>query len=191
MMKIDYIWLIWSIPKPGSSNSFGFIKYNLRNTFYLDILLYSNFSSQKIKNWSNFVKWGRYLYNLDSRPNNLFFHAIQMGKHRAFEEGEWFKKRYTRLFATVNSHTNITMLSSHLDRTIMTGECFLAGFFNPRSDQILIKNLKWQPVSIHSNSLSKDNVSILTSLYINIQVYSLFHYVQVVQIGMSRCPHDY
>lgn len=66
--------------------------------------------------------------------------------------GKWFRKHYYGLLKSVRRHTDLKIHSSDYDRTIMSAQCFMAGFYPPQKSQILKEELNWQPVPIHVTS---------------------------------------
>ncbi len=83
---------------------------------------------------------------------------LQGGKIRMYNIGKWYKRRYLTLANQITSHRNISVKSSGMDRTIMSAQCFLAGFFPPKDEQRFEKSLPWQPIPIHTTPLEYDNV---------------------------------
>lgn len=68
-----------------------------------------------------------------------------------FSLGKWYRKHYSKLRKSVHSHTAIRVDSSNRDRTIMSAQCFMAGFYQPmcNKSQILESRLNWHPVPVH------------------------------------------
>lgn len=66
-----------------------------------------------------------------------------------FSLGKWYRKHYSKLRKSVHSHTAIRVDSSNRDRTIMSAQCFMAGFYQPNKSQILESQLNWHPVPVH------------------------------------------
>lgn len=40
--------------------------------------------------------------------------------------------------------------STDVDRTLMSAQCNLAGLFDPSQDEIWDKNIRWQPIPVHT-----------------------------------------
>lgn len=85
----------------------------------------------------------------------------QTGKLQEYELGKWFRKRYEKPLNISDYEVDeIRMDSSNSNRTIMSAELVLAGFYPPnKRDEWNNDGLGWQPVPVHSISDSVDNVS--------------------------------
>ncbi len=90
-----------------------------------------------------------------------------------YELGAWIRKRYQNTL--IDEHyrfDQVLMNSSDYDRCLMSAECFLAGLYPPRFDDLWNKkNLTWQPIPVHTRPREQDNVSrlIFFSLVCKIQ----------------------
>ncbi|XKL68198.1 hypothetical protein PGB90_003689 [Kerria lacca] len=96
-------------------------------------------------------------YQIYSWPDGLQ-QLTKKGKQRLYNLGKWFRKRYKKFFDPYISHTNIRIDSSDTDRTIMSAQCFLAGFYPPTKKDRLDKKLLWQPLPVHSIPRKYDNI---------------------------------
>lgn len=81
-----------------------------------------------------------------------------------YNVGKWFRKRYRNLIGDRYSYLDIKMESSDYDRSLMSAECFLAGFYPPNEDEMWHEELKWQPIPVHAIPLAQDNASFYSSL---------------------------
>lgn len=73
----------------------------------------------------------------------------KIGKLQEYNLGKWFRQRYDSLITNGYRFDVLQVHSSEMDRTIMSAECFLAGFFPPSSNEFWADDgLKWQPVPI-------------------------------------------
>lgn len=107
----------------------------------------------------------------------------QIGKQQEYELGKWFRKRYDPLITNGYRFDLLKVNSSDMDRTIMSAECFLAGFFPPNADEMWSENgLKWQPVPIHSIPAESDKV--------NFKLFMVFHknYLFLRRTYLRRIP---
>ncbi|XP_065205551.1 prostatic acid phosphatase-like [Planococcus citri] len=83
----------------------------------------------------------------------------KIGKLQEYNLGKWFRKRYDSLIPQGYKYDLLKVESSDLDRTIMSAECFLAGFFPPSSNETWADDgLKWQPVPIRAIPVDLDNI---------------------------------
>lgn len=83
----------------------------------------------------------------------------KIGKLQEYNLGKWFRKRYDDLITNGYRYDLLRVNSSEMDRTIMSAECFLAGFFPPSSEEFWADDgLKWQPVPIRINPTQLDTV---------------------------------
>ena len=73
-----------------------------------------------------------------------------------FQLGLWLRKRYQCLVGEDFSHSSMYVRSSDMDRTLMSAESNLAGFFFNSPGQI-IKGLKWRPTPIHTVETVSNN----------------------------------
>lgn len=76
-----------------------------------------------------------------------------------FQLGEYFRRRYESILPPdVNPVKLVYAQSTDLDRTLMSAASFMAGLFPPTKEQIWNKNIRWQPVSIHTMPAKVDFV---------------------------------
>ncbi|XP_065201877.1 lysosomal acid phosphatase-like isoform X2 [Planococcus citri] len=75
----------------------------------------------------------------------------KIGKLQEYNLGKWFRKRYDSLISDGYKYDLLKVESSNLDRTIMSAECFMAGFFPPSSSEMWTDDgLRWQPIPIRA-----------------------------------------
>ncbi|XKL68197.1 hypothetical protein PGB90_003688 [Kerria lacca] len=91
-----------------------------------------------------------------SWPNGLG-QLTKTGQHTAYELGMWFNKRYTFFIQSNLTYRHLRMDSSDKDRSIMSAQLFLAGFFPPRKSEMVDKKLLWKPIPVHTISAQVDN----------------------------------
>lgn len=80
------------------------------------------------------------------------------GKVRAFEFGEFLRKKYDSFLGTTYVSDDVQSLSSNFERTKMTLQLVLAGLYPPNTNQKWKKDLNWQPIPTNYNDRSKDNM---------------------------------
>ena len=58
--------------------------------------------------------------------------------------------RYNHLIEDQAYHSSLlNVISSRTERTIMTGQLFLAGFWPPAKEEVWNKNIPWQPIPVY------------------------------------------
>nr|XP_002737274.2 PREDICTED: lysosomal acid phosphatase-like [Saccoglossus kowalevskii] len=85
------------------------------------------------------------------------------GKLQHYLLGQWLQKRYATNDKFLNStylRNEIYVRSTDIDRTLMSAECNLAGFYPPNGKQKWSSNnkLPWQPIPIHTVAEADDKV---------------------------------
>ncbi|KAK9886481.1 hypothetical protein WA026_016764 [Henosepilachna vigintioctopunctata] len=78
------------------------------------------------------------------------------GKRQHYDLGRWFRNRYNGFVPDKNFEKYIYVLSTDVDRTLMSAEANLAGFFPP--EQEFHQNLLWQPIPIHTRQEKNDEI---------------------------------
>lgn len=63
--------------------------------------------------------------------------------------------------------------STDTDRTLMSGEAFLAGLYPPQGFQVWDKDVLWQPSSLRSTSPDHTEVTVVYNLRFNYMFYGL------------------
>ncbi|CAG9837274.1 unnamed protein product [Diabrotica balteata] len=79
-----------------------------------------------------------------------------LGKNQQFELGQWFRERYKQFLPDRYHSDFLTVMSSDVDRTLMSAAAHLAGLYPPKDDQIWNERLSWQPIPIHTQSKKED-----------------------------------
>lgn len=74
-----------------------------------------------------------------------------------FNLGKLFRKEYES-FIDKYSVKAVRVNSSDYDRTHMSAQCLVAGWFPPSGDELWNEELIWQPVPIHSVPTNNDKV---------------------------------
>lgn len=64
--------------------------------------------------------------------------------------GKWLRKRYENFLPDAYSENDIIVQSTDVDRTLMSAEANMAGLYPPQNKQLWDKDLKWQPIPIHT-----------------------------------------
>lgn len=70
-----------------------------------------------------------------------------MGKQQQYQLGQYFRRRYDKLFGERYSPNNVYIQSTDVDRAIMSAQANLAGLFPPTHDiEKWHNDIKWQPI---------------------------------------------
>ena len=73
--------------------------------------------------------------------------------------GQYLRMRYSGFLNKKYHKEEVYARSSDLDRTIMSAQANLAGLYPPEDHRdVWNKNIRWQPVPIHTLHASIDNV---------------------------------
>ncbi|KAJ8916536.1 hypothetical protein NQ315_000178 [Exocentrus adspersus] len=73
-----------------------------------------------------------------------------LGKKQAYSLGQWLRARYADYLPSTYNRADIKVQSSNVDRCLMTAESVLAGLYPPEGAQVWNKDLKWQPIPVHT-----------------------------------------
>nr|CAD7429146.1 unnamed protein product [Timema monikensis] len=78
------------------------------------------------------------------------------GAKQQYLLGKWLRQRYIDFLPAKYDAAYIHIRSTDVDRTLMSAESNLAGLYPPVSNQQISKELKWQPIPIHTIPESLD-----------------------------------
>lgn len=82
-----------------------------------------------------------------------------MGKQQHYELGKMFRQRYQSLLVDDKfSIDTVYVQSTDVDRTLMSVESNLAGFFPPHDEQLWNEEIAWQPIPVHTIPEADDYV---------------------------------
>lgn len=89
-----------------------------------------------------------------------FFHEtiLQVGKQEVYELGKYLRRRYKQLIGVNYSSKNVYIRSTDIDRTLMSAQIIAAALFPPSEEQMWNKELKWQPIPIHTRSSTEEHL---------------------------------
>ncbi|CAB3378604.1 Hypothetical predicted protein [Cloeon dipterum] len=79
-----------------------------------------------------------------------------VGKEQHFKLGQYFRKRYDSLLPKKYNYNDVLVRSTDVDRTLMSAESNLAGFFPPVKPWS--PDLKWSPIPVHTVPENLDNL---------------------------------
>ncbi|KAJ8969813.1 hypothetical protein NQ314_001571 [Rhamnusium bicolor] len=80
------------------------------------------------------------------------------GIERHYELGKWFRNRYTGFLSEEYSPNDIRVVSTDVDRTLMSAASNLAGLYPPPDSQIWNDDLLWEPIPIHTTASENDEI---------------------------------
>lgn len=84
------------------------------------------------------------------------------GVGQQFATGQYFRKRYEKLLSDQYDPDEIRVVSTEVDRTIMSAEANLAGLFPAKGIAIWNSTFKWNPVPVHYLPREEDAVLAMT-----------------------------
>ncbi|KAJ8956250.1 hypothetical protein NQ318_014982 [Aromia moschata] len=87
-----------------------------------------------------------------------FGQLTTIGKRQQYALGKWFRERYDGFLPAEYSKADIKVLSSNVDRCLMSAAINLAGLYPPKGAQVWNKYLSWQPVPIHTRPEGEDPI---------------------------------
>ncbi|CAL8069961.1 unnamed protein product [Calicophoron daubneyi] len=83
------------------------------------------------------------------------------GVDQEYDLGHWFRERYGSYIPAVYNASDIHMRSTDLDRTVMSGQAFMAGLYNcsnATSCPLVKYGVRWGPVPVHTIPGDGDNM---------------------------------
>jgi len=87
----------------------------------------------------------------------------EAGKRQQLELGRFLRRRYDGFIGPSYSPTEIFVMSSDMDRTIMSAQMNLAGLFEPQNlNQNCNSSIEWTPVPIRTIPSKSDKVRLFT-----------------------------
>ncbi|XP_076986244.1 prostatic acid phosphatase [Tamandua tetradactyla] len=87
-----------------------------------------------------------------------FGQLTQLGMEQHYELGEYIRKRYGRFLNESYKHEQVYIRSTDIDRTLMSAMTNLAALFPPEGTSIWNPRLPWQPIPVHTVSVSEDRL---------------------------------
>ncbi|CAG9864599.1 unnamed protein product [Phyllotreta striolata] len=98
-------------------------------------------------------------------PNQL---TIE-GRRQMYKLGQDTRTRYSDFIPKNYSVNIINIQSTDTDRTQMSAQCYLYGLFPASGDAVWLKNVDWQPISVHpvdNSIIYNDNTNCPTFAYL-------------------------
>ncbi|XP_025738000.1 prostatic acid phosphatase isoform X2 [Callorhinus ursinus] len=87
-----------------------------------------------------------------------FGQLTQLGMEQHYELGQYIRKRYRKFLNESYKHEQVYIQSTDVDRTLMSAMTNLAGLFPPEGISVWNPSLPWQPIPVHTLSLSEDRL---------------------------------
>ncbi|XP_008823310.1 prostatic acid phosphatase isoform X1 [Nannospalax galili] len=87
-----------------------------------------------------------------------FGQLTQLGMEQHYELGSYIRKRYGKFLNESYKHDQVYIRSTDYDRTLMSAMTNLAALFPPEGISIWNPSLPWQPIPVHTVSLSEDRL---------------------------------
>uniref|UniRef100_A0ABI7ZQL0 acid phosphatase n=1 Tax=Felis catus TaxID=9685 RepID=A0ABI7ZQL0_FELCA len=85
-----------------------------------------------------------------------FGQLTQLGMEQHYELGRYIRQRYRKFLNESYKREQVYIQSTDVDRTLMSAMTNLAGLFPPEGISIWNPSLPWQPIPVHTISLSED-----------------------------------
>ncbi|XP_028137119.1 lysosomal acid phosphatase-like [Diabrotica virgifera virgifera] len=85
-----------------------------------------------------------------------FGQLTNLGKNQHYELGQWFRERYKQFLPGRYHSDFLAVMSSDVDRCLMSAAAHLAGLYPPKDDQVWNERLSWQPIPIHTRPQMED-----------------------------------
>nr|XP_018898594.1 PREDICTED: testicular acid phosphatase homolog [Bemisia tabaci]XP_018898595.1 PREDICTED: testicular acid phosphatase homolog [Bemisia tabaci] len=83
---------------------------------------------------------------------------LQRGKVNMHRLGIFLRRRYDGFIPSAYNPADVHVLSTFIDRALMSAELVLSGLYPPVKNQIWNSDLLWQPVPVHSTTPSTDDM---------------------------------
>lgn len=115
-----------------------------------------NIFQKDLGNWlRQFFIWTFCVY-----PKILFnINELQNGMRTQLQLGKYLRKRYYKLLdGGKYSSEKVYVRSSDYDRTILSANANLLGFFPTEIDEVWTDELKWRPIPIHTIPIKEDHI---------------------------------
>ncbi|XP_021534568.1 prostatic acid phosphatase isoform X1 [Neomonachus schauinslandi] len=87
-----------------------------------------------------------------------FGQLTQLGMEQHYELGQYIRKRYRKFLNESYKREQVYIQSTDIDRTLMSAMTNLAGLFPPEGISVWNPSLPWQPIPVHTLSLSEDRL---------------------------------
>ncbi|GAB1294602.1 Prostatic acid phosphatase [Apodemus speciosus] len=87
-----------------------------------------------------------------------FGQLTQWGMEQHYELGSYIRRRYGRFLNDSYKHDQVYIRSTDVDRTLMSAMTNLAALFPPEGISVWNPRLLWQPIPVHTVSLSEDRL---------------------------------
>jgi lysosomal acid phosphatase len=105
-------------------------------------------------------------YNSDTQWKEGWGQLTEEGKKQEYLLGQYLRSRYKSFVAENYVANEMYILSSDLDRTILSAQLCLAGMFPTPNGTQWNPQLNWQPVPVHTIASAQDNVVVELLLYL-------------------------
>lgn len=87
-----------------------------------------------------------------------FGQLTQRGMQQHYELGGYIRRRYRKFLNKSYRHEQVYVRSTDVDRTLMSAMTNLAALFPPEGSSVWNPHLPWQPIPVHTVSLSEDRL---------------------------------
>ncbi|VVC90696.1 unnamed protein product [Leptidea sinapis] len=87
-----------------------------------------------------------------------FGELTNIGKNQHYTLGRFLRLRYQNFISKDFNPDEVYVRSTNVDRTLMSAQANLAGFYPPSDKSIWNKDLLWQPIPVHTKPEEDDEV---------------------------------
>lgn len=81
-----------------------------------------------------------------------------------YQLGLWLRNRYGAFIKNVFDPEEVDVISTDLDRTLMSAQCVLAAFYLPDEKTKFRSDLSWMPTPIHTSPKGDDKVCVCVTI---------------------------
>ncbi|XP_063798490.1 testicular acid phosphatase homolog isoform X2 [Pseudophryne corroboree] len=105
-----------------------------------------------------FLLFSKPLFSITSSSLDKLAFVVVVGIRQQYELGQYLRKRYKNFLSPSYRKEEIYVRSTDYDRTLMSAQANLAGFYPPNGTQLWNPDIPWQPIPVHTVPVSQDRL---------------------------------